>query len=612
MKDLYSRSRISVPLTKSLLALSLILILASPSTHATLVSTGDVFPAGLGPGDTTTSATISINTGSIFIDAGTTLTADTIPFVNIGRVAGSTGEITVKDAGSKLRVEGATVSSGAFLTVGRSGNGTLIIDNGAKVEIDSLGAPAARQVPGARFPAGFQAGRDSASKGTINISGLNSELSVASDFAFGSIGREGEGTMNITGGGKLTFSGINSDLNISSDLFTPSNSKGTLNVNTGSSISGPVFMDVGGSRGGHGIVNLDGNTSAINLSGACTLDCPPGYSYPGQGAFLTVGANEGKGEVHITNGAKFTIDSSTAPHSTQAAGFAAGGSPILGPIGDGKIVVDGAGSELRVIGDKGFFSVGRLQNGTGELSISNGGKVIMENGDGNSKGFVGDATGATGIVTVDGANSVLDAGNFLGVGVTPSTLSPGGDGHIILKNGGTLLADNIHIDNGGTIKGNGTLAGSTGNKTQVRTTVNGIIDSGLSPGTIIIDGDLIMDGGTLMLEAFSSTNMDQIIVTGDAIFNSVVIDIILSYTPTASDILNFFNVQGNFTINDTLTSINTYAAPGSGAQLGASVIVDIGGQQIVSQIQSVPEPTSILLIGLGLAGIRYNQRKKAA
>jgi len=416
--------------------------------------------------------------------------------------------------------------------------------------------------------------------------------------------------MNITNGGKLTFSGINSDLNVSSDVFTPSNGKGTLNVNTGGSISGPVYMDVGGSQGGYGIVNLDGNTSSINLSGGCTPDCPPGYSYPSQGAFLTVGSNEGKGEVYITNGAKFSIDSSTATYLTEHTGFAAGGNTILGPIGDGKIVVDGAGSELRVIGDKSFFSVGRLQDGKGELAIANGGKVIMSNGDGLSRGFVGDAAGATGLVTIDGAGSLLDAGDFIGIGVDPGTLGPGGDGHIILKNGGTLLADEIHIDNGGTIKGNGTLSGSTG-KTQVRTTVNGTIDPGFSPGIITIDGDLIMDGGTLLLEAFSSTNMDQIIVTGDAIFNSGVIDIILSYTPTASDILDFFDVQGSFTISDTFTGINTYAVPGSDAQVGASVIIGIGGQEISSQIQSVPEPASILLIGLGLAGIGW-RRKKAA
>jgi T5SS/PEP-CTERM-associated repeat protein len=539
---------------------------------------------------------VTAGDGTVTINDGSFLTVNTEPFANIARLAGSNGAITVTGTNgspSTLRLEGVgTSGGGAVLNVGRGGTGPLEVNGGAKVEIDSLGAPLGSGIPGAGFPAGFQAGREAGSQGTVNLSGANTELSVTSDFAFARIGREGSGEMNITDNAALVFSGINSDFNVASDMFTPASGvrNGVLNVNTGGSVSGAVFMDVGGSVDGSGTVNLDGGSSSINLSGACTADCPPGYSFPNQGAFLTVGANAGAGEVNITNGAKFTIDS-LGTSGAEDAGFSLGGNSILGGRGDGTLNVSGAGSELRVKGNKGFFTVGRLENGIGELNISKGGMVILDNNDGLARGFVGDRPSAEGTITVDGSASTLDAGRLLGVGVDSRDFSDAGKGTVKLVGGGTVLADFIRVGAGGKIVGTGTLASSTSGL-QGRIDPHGKIAAGLSVGEILIDGDLILDGGTAFFEAISAVEFDKIIVTGDLLLKNGVIHILLGYTPDANDLDSLLEVGGTTTVGQGFDGINVFAAPGSDVPLGTEVTVNIGGIDFETTVTSVPVPAT--------------------
>ena len=600
-----------------------LLIFPTSSTFATVITTGSVTPDGLGPNNETISSSLTVGgdfttagNGTITISDGMSLTVNTTPFANIAPLAGSNGTITVtgtNGSSSLLRLEGTAGIDGAFLTVGRGGIGLLEIDGGAKVEIDSLGAPLARGVPGAGFPAGFQVARNAGSEGTINLSGTGSELRVTSDFAFGRIGTEGSGEMNITDNAALIFNGINNDLNVSSDLgaktATSGVRSGVLNVNTGGSISGVLFLNIGASPEGTGILNLDGAQSSIKLSGACTPNCPPGFSFPNQGAFLEVGANQGTGEVNITNGAKFTIDSSGTPNA-QFSGFTIGGSSILGPMGDGTINVIGTDSELLIKSDRSFFSVGRLENGTGTLNISDGGQVIIDNADNASIGFVGDRPGAQGTITIDGNTSLLDAGSFLGVGVDSRNLADAGNGTIRLVDEGTVLADVIQVGAGGNIVGNGTLAASSTAGAQVRVDPFGRIMPGLSTGQLTIDGDLILTGGNLVLEANSLIDTDLIIVLGDLILREGAINILLGFIPGPSDILEFFQVSGTTLVESTFTGINAFAASGSGVPIGTPVTVDINGNQFsASVVSTIPEPTTLALLCLGFIIIATRQRR---
>ncbi|MCW8950223.1 MAG: hypothetical protein OQL17_09570, partial [Sedimenticola sp.] len=46
-------------------------------SYATLVTTGSVTPAGLGPGDTVITTGVSVGTGTLEINSGTSLTLNT-------------------------------------------------------------------------------------------------------------------------------------------------------------------------------------------------------------------------------------------------------------------------------------------------------------------------------------------------------------------------------------------------------------------------------------------------------------------------------------------------------------------------------------------------------
>lgn len=341
------------------------------------------------------------------------------------------------------------------------------------------------------------------------------------------------------------------------------------------------------------------------VTGACTADCPAGFSNPNQGAFLTVGAGAGTGVFNITNGAKLTIDSSGTPNA-QFSGFILGSNSFLGAEGDGTLTVDGSGSQLTVIGDKSFFGVGRLENSKGELNILNGGQVIVQNDDGQSAGFVGDRIGAEGNINIDGNTSLLDAGNFLRVGVNDTNPeAPGGKGTVTLSNDGTLKVDNLFISSGGTLQGNGTVMGSTGPGVTT-IDVNGTLSPGASTGTLEFVGDLILEAGTTLIEANSSTDFDEIIVSGDLIIRGGVLEVLLGYTPDPDEILEFLFSDNILFEQGGFEAINVFAMLGSNVAAGTAVSIRIGDAIFEEFVSEVPLPGGLVLLlsALGLLGFR--------
>ncbi|MCB1914817.1 MAG: hypothetical protein KDG52_03740 [Rhodocyclaceae bacterium] len=600
------------------------LLLGAGGAMAEIITQGSVNPTIVGPDEVTVSGTglavggdfTAAGDGVVEIANGSKLTVDAsptpvaAPFVNLAPLPGASGRLSVSGGSiggvpSTLRIEGATADSGAFLTVGRGGSGHLVVDSGGLVEIDSLGASLGRGIPGLGFPAGFNIARDAGSIGLIELSGTGSEMRVSSDFAFGAIAREGDGRMDIRDGARLLFTGINSDLNVSSDRGVPlpgtgGSRHGELHVATGGQISGPVFLNVGGSVGGTGALTLDGNDSRIALAGACTADCPVGFSFPDQGAFLGIGVNEGEGHVAITGGAELRIDSTSAP-GAENVGFALGGSSILGPRGEGHLLVSGAGSELRVIGDQAFFAIGRLQQGTGSMTIEKGGRVVVENGDSGSRGFIGDRPGASGTVTVDGENSLFDAGRYLGVGVDSGGAEDQGKGTLKLSDGGTVLANIIEVAAGGQIMGNGIMAASDADKIQVRIDEFGNIAAGLSVGELVIDGDLVFAGGSMTVEAEGPGQIDKVLVAGDLLLLDGFIDILVGYVPQPDEALSFFDVGGVFEFDPAFDGFRVFASPGSGLAVGTEIAIGIGNAIFTAVVSTVPAPSTLALVVLALA-----------
>ena len=115
--------------------------------------------------------------GTLNIRNGGNVTS--LNFSDIGRSADSTGLVRV-DSGS-------TWNTGP-LTVGELGDGTLEITGAATVSSNSAS----------------DIGRVAGSTGTVTVEGTNSRWTVTGDF---DVGRDGTGTLEITGGGRVEMNG---------------------------------------------------------------------------------------------------------------------------------------------------------------------------------------------------------------------------------------------------------------------------------------------------------------------------------------------------------------------------------------------------------------------
>ena len=358
---------------------------------------------------------------------------------------------------------------------------------------------------------------------------------------------------------------------------------------------------------------IDGPGSMISMNGSCVDPCPPSFSTLGVGSFATIGAGEGQGFLSVLNGGKLMIDSTDAP-SHRFVGITLGGSTILGPKGDGTMLVEGAGSLVSITGNEPFFSIGRLEEGTGSLTIRNGGSVVMEDVSGEgSFVVVADRIGATGSVTIEGAGSLFDTGGTLGIGVDDrDTAISSGSGVVTLADGGMLLADTIIVGAQGALIGEGSVKGSNGANTTI-VQQGGIVAPGFSPGTLSFDGDLILDGGTLRLEAFGPDALDRIEVAGDLILGSGAVELLLAFTPAPGEALELIFVEGDVIDQGfDLDQIVVLAVAGSGVKVGQTFALAFGSEEFmvaVSAIAAIPLPATLWLMIGGLGGLAMFRRR---
>jgi T5SS/PEP-CTERM-associated repeat protein len=354
--------------------------------------------------------------------------------------------------------------------------------------------------------------------------------------------------------------------------------RGALTIDSSSSLSASL-LSAGFFANSFGNVLVDGGT--VTLNGTIGTVVPQG-----QAGFVLVG-HSGTGFATFTNGA--TVNINAAGYAVP--GFAVG--RFAGGVGDMQVA--GAGTTITIDGstvtnamsplDWGLIRIGR--EGSGRLTIS-GGAVVSNDPRGLTDvgGLPGDLPGR-GSITVEGNGSRLNAGAVLNVG------GGTGEGRVSAQNGGVVAATNINVGTGGFLTGDGTFVGT------VTLMDGGFISPGLSPGLLTIEGDLILDGGTLLMEAFSQSEVDRIRVTGNAIFGAAVIQLLLDFVPDPGFVFDLFDVVGLTEILPTFGGIEAFALAGSGAG-GSEIQVLIGNQIFSVTVVGVPEPGSFALLGLAL------------
>jgi len=359
-----------------------------------------------------------------------------------------------------------------------------------------------------------------------------------------------------------------------------------VDIRDGGGIEGPAGMLLGRETGGRGELRVWGPQSHLSLLGEFLFD--PG----GSGAFLGIGLS-GFGTAEVLNGGRIGI----GPTSGTFSGFTLGRNEGS----SGVFTIDGANSRVTVDSTVAGFGASLLQigrAGTGRMFVTNGGRVFNDP-DGFS--IIGRFPTSNGLVRVSGPTSVWNVGEFLLLGknfnfATGTPVDAGGVATLHLVNGGTVVTSGSRIEVGssGNIRGSGTLVGDL-------VLDGGLLAPGLSTGTIFIDGDLVLNSGVLKLEANSLSDMDHVVVTGDATFAGGLIDVLLGFVPDVDDILNFFDVAGNINISESFGGVTAAIARGADVPVGTPVAVAVGDAVFVAEA-TVPEPRTILLllVGLGL------------
>ena len=137
----------------------------------------------------------------------------------------------------------------------------------------------------------------------------------------------------------------------------------------------------------------------------------------------------------------------------------------------------------------------------------------------------------------------------------------------------------------------------------------GTVSPGLSPGALTINADYDQQGGELLLEVASATVFDQLVVGGKALLNGDLVLLFLNdFLPSSrevfTDVIAFRSIElGEHFRILTPGIVWTYEVQVSSAGLSL---------RSLSDASRAPEPTTLALVGLGLAGLCAVRRRRLA
>ncbi|MFN0194178.1 MAG: beta strand repeat-containing protein [Aestuariivirga sp.] len=424
-----------------------------------------------------TTSALNVSAGGV-VEIRNTGTEDN-PALVIGRAVGSTAVATVTGLNSAINVTQTGASApnagGAFLLVGRYGDGTLEVNSNAQVNVTGTGTYAGIRI----------------SRGHENNLALP---------------QVAQSEMRILSG---------ADVNINS---------------TGDNFG--AYMVMATRNNANALLTISGTGSTLNINGNATGNTAFETAQFGIG-------NSGLAVANISSGADVTIDGGDDSHPVLVVGRngLANGALNLSGVGTSLSIlttntaVNGGGLIMvgRFAGSQGTISITNGAQLINDLGSTNSASVVGASGAFGAYGV------SQGTVVADGngnASTLLDAGQLLIVGGQhnngPSTLAgvdffTGGKGSVAALDSAIVRANIIAVGVGGTISGNSTFDGA------VTVNAGGHIAPGASPGILTITGALDVVQGVFDMEVnglTAGTQHDQVKVNGavtlaDANFNII-------------------------------------------------------------------------------------------
>ena len=414
-------------------------------------------------------------------------------------------------------------------------------------------------------------------QGTIELDGATADLQIASGASF-----VNDGTLQLSAeGASATVRGA------LTNLFNISNLDGKLVFAPGSTVSfgGRGWMFNYGTLENRTSLVLDGGSfienkgTAFNYAGA-RIEVNSALGNSGGGAFGNNGALVVEAGGELANGAESVLLNqdllSTRPGSKISNLGRLTNDDLAFIRGDffqsstGSLV-NSAGATLT------FDALGGLAGPAPDLGasgvIDNLGLMTLEGGARLQTIAFFDNQGRLLI----GAGSRLDnLGLFMNRGLLEvaglfdnafGELTQSSAGSIKLANG-TLRGGALVLE-GGSLSGNGKIEG------DLTLMAGGTAAPGNSPGRIDIDGDLIVDGGELVIESAGRAGQDVLAVTGDVRFlgGSVNFIALPGYTPDFDDSWDWLRHGGELSTDDERFAV-TYSGLPDGWTARTSVRAD--------------------------------------
>ncbi|MEX2093758.1 MAG: hypothetical protein WD971_13825 [Pirellulales bacterium] len=434
---------------------------------ASQITTGSFSKTGTGGSFNWTGGTLELANSPLFLDSNT-------PHSVLG------SSLTV---GTGRRLVVTTSHADDNLNVGRTGTGSLTVQNGGAVESFHV-------------LVGYGAGAN----GTVVVGG-GSRLDVTEDLEIG-YAETAVGRLDITSGGLAQANSIH--------LGTFDTANGTVVVDgAGSTLTSNRVLSVGGFLGDTGIGGEDGGTGLLvvqnggSTSVATVMKVWNGGTVTVTGSGSELAANE----IYLETGASFSDAGGTITRTNALTGFGDAphfhGNLLLGHAGGsgwGQLeVLPGQSLSVDqnlVVGEDapatlwayGAGTVSSAQGFIGGEPGSDGSQVRISDRDrtwtvANSLHVGGDGVSAGGTARLTVANSaVVDAGNI-------KIWQPG----ILELDNASIIADSIVLD--GSLVGNGQIS------VDGQLTNAGVVSPGLSPGLISIDGNYVQTAtGTLAID----------------------------------------------------------------------------------------------------------------